>query len=69
MKTCPACGVEVNMSALVESFGVPEGWDFWGKPGSRWISCRSEVDGVRYTHFKVALKNGRQHRMAMERVT
>lgn len=58
------------MSALVDAFGVPEGWDFWGEPGARWIACQVEQRGVRYTHFKVALKNGRrQHRLAMEKQT
>jgi len=61
---CPQCGAAIQLQATVETFGEPQGWDFYGYQGERWIKCRGELGAHPYTHF-ITLLNGRQsHRIA-----
>jgi len=61
MRTCPSCGQTVNSTAIVTAFNDPDGWQFWGEKGQRWIVCRSDS----YVHFRVTLGRKQQHRLAM----
>ena len=64
MRHCPKCKTEVNSSAVVEVWPEPAGWQFYGKPGARFIRCRGNVNGRGYVHF-VVNEDGRQyHRLA-----
>jgi hypothetical protein len=49
--TCPACGAPIRASAIVEAFGQPDDWQFWGEPGNRWRRCEGRQNGYRYVHF------------------
>jgi len=63
MKICPNCRQSINATAIVDAFNVPDAWVFWGAPGSRWIVCREPG----FTHFRVAVGHGMQHRLAVIR--
>lgn len=61
---CPTCGELIDLQATVESFGAPQGWQFYGYQGERWIKCRGESGAYQFTHF-ITLLNGRHsHRLA-----
>lgn len=63
MANCPNCRQPINATAIVDAFNAPDGWQFWGTPGARWIVCREPG----FTHFRVAVGNGMQHRLAIIR--
>lgn len=63
MANCPNCRQPINATAIVDAFNVPDGWAFWGTTGARWIVCRKPG----FTHFRVAVGNGMQHRLAVIR--
>jgi hypothetical protein len=61
---CPLCEAPIDLQATVESFGAPQGWQFYGYQGERWIKCRGESGAYQFTHF-ITLLNGRHsHRLA-----
>jgi hypothetical protein len=62
---CPNCGAVITAQAIVDGFGQPEGWLFWGEQGQRWRKCSGGRDGYTWIHFIVASNNGRKvHRLA-----
>lgn len=61
---CPTCGALIDLQATVESFGAPQGWQFYGYQGERWVKCRGESGAYPFVHF-ITLLNGRpQNRLA-----
>ena len=67
MRHCPKCKAEMNASAVVEVWPEPAGWQFYGKPGQRFIRCRGQQGGRGFIHF-IVTENGRQyHRLAYGR--
>lgn len=65
MRHCPKCRQAMNAAAIVDAFGLPDNWEFYGKEGYRFIRCRGAVDGRGYVHFIVKNDRGREfHRLA-----
>ncbi len=64
MRHCPKCKAEMNASAVVEVWPEPAGWQFYGKPGQRFIRCRGESGGRGFIHFIVTEDGCTYHRLA-----
>lgn len=64
---CPMCGVAIHASAIVSAFNEPDGWDFWGEAGQRWIVCQRAKNGKIHEmiHFRVIVGGRDNHRLAM----
>jgi hypothetical protein len=54
---CPLCDAPISTQATVEKFGAPQGWQFYGATGERWIKCRGESGAHPFVHF-ITLING-----------
>lgn len=67
---CPNCRQAIHAQTIVESFGEPANWLFYGKQGQRVKMCEGAIfDGTWFTHFAVK-HNGRvTHRLAWEKMT
>ena len=61
---CPHCGAPIDLQASVETFGAPQGWQFYGYQGERWIKCRGDSGANQYVHFIVMLNGRHSHRVA-----
>ena len=61
---CPHCGASIDLQATVESFGAPQGWQFYGYQGERWIKCRGESGAYQFTHFITLVNRRQSHRLA-----
>jgi hypothetical protein len=55
---CPLCDDLISTQATVEEFGSPQGWQFYGRSGERWIKCRGNSGTCEFIHF-ITLINGR----------
>lgn len=64
MRYCPNCNTEINAAAVVEVWPEPSGWQFYGKPGQRFIRCRGQHGGRGYVHFVVNEEGRQYHRLA-----
>lgn len=68
--TCPNCRQAIHAQALVESFMIPERWQFWGEKGKRVKVCEGAIfDGTWFTHFAVQSNGKVSHRLAWEKMT
>jgi hypothetical protein len=61
---CPECSTAITAQTIVDTFGQPDGWQFWGEEGNRWRKCSGTRDGYGWVHF-IVVSNGRKtHRLA-----
>lgn len=59
---CPDCNTPSGMQATVDGWLIPDGWQFYGETGKRWLRCR----GAWGVHFLAELPGGKlQHRLAI----
>lgn len=65
---CPHCGAPIDLQATVESFGTPQGWQFYGYQGERWIKCRGQSGNHEYTHFVTMLNGRHSNRLAWVKI-
>lgn len=63
-RTCPECGATITAQAIVDGFGQPAGWEFYGTEGNRWRKCSGQRDGYEWIHFIVASNGRKTHRLA-----
>ena len=55
---CPNCDTTLHTRAVVKAWGKPDGWQFYGEQGKRWIVCDVVINNTRHVHFRHQAQRG-----------